>query len=83
MAEKEKFTVSGNELVNKIKQLIHEGNVRKIRVIHKGRTLLEIPLSIGAPAVAAGIVLAPVLAALTAFALFVSECTIEVEKRED
>ncbi len=78
----EKFTVSGSQLVDKIKQLIHEGNIRKVRVIHEGRTLLEIPLSIGAPAAAIGIMAAPVLAALGAFAALVTECTIEVEKVE-
>jgi hypothetical protein len=78
----EKFTVSGSELVDKIKQLIHEGNIRKVRLIHNGRTIFEIPLSIGAPAAAAGILAAPVLAALGAFAALISECTIEVEKIE-
>jgi hypothetical protein len=76
----EKFTVSGSELVEKIKQLIHEGNIRRVRVIHQGRTVLEIPLSIGAPAAAIGIMTAPLLAALGAFAALVAECTIEVEK---
>jgi len=70
-------------LVEKVKQLIHEGNIRKVRVIHEGKTLLEIPLSIGAPAAAIGILTAPVLAALGAFAALVTECTIEVEKIED
>ncbi len=78
----EKFTVSGSELVDKIKQLIHEGNIRKVRLIHNGRIIFEIPLSIGAPAAAAGILAAPVLAALGAFAALISECTIEVEKIE-
>ena len=78
----EKFSVSGNQLVDKIKQLIHEGNIRKVRLLHEGRTVLEIPLSIGAPAVAAGILAAPILAALGAFAALVTECTIEVEKVE-
>lgn len=78
----EKFTVSGSELVDKIKQLIHEGNIRKVRLIHNGRTIFEIPLSIGAPAAAAGILAAPVLAALGAFAALINECTIEVEKIE-
>jgi hypothetical protein len=76
----EKFTVSGSELVEKIKQIIHEGNIRRVRVIHQGRTVLEIPLSIGAPAAAIGIMTAPLLAALGAFAALVAECTIEVEK---
>jgi len=82
MTAKEKFTVSGSQLVEKVKQLIHEGNIRRVRVLHEGRTVLEIPLSIGAPAAAIGIMAAPVLAALGAFAALVTECTIEVEKIE-
>ena len=78
----EKFTISGSQLVEKVKQLIHEGNIRKVRVIHKEKTILEIPLSIGAPAAAIGIAMAPILAALGAFAALVTECTIEVEKIE-
>jgi hypothetical protein len=78
----EKFTVSGEQLVEKIKQLIREGNVRKVRIIHKGKTVLEIPLTIGAPVAAAMIMVAPVLAAIGAFAALVTECTIEVEKVE-
>jgi len=54
----EKFTVSGSQLVDKVKQLIHEGNIRKVRVLHEGRTVLEIPLTIGAPAAAIGIMVA-------------------------
>ena len=79
----EKFTVSGGQLVDKVKQLVHEGNIRRLRVIHQGRTVLEIPLSIGAPAAVIGIIAAPVLAALGAFAALVTECTIEVEKIEE
>jgi len=82
MAENEKFTVSGSELVEKVKQLIHEGNVRRVRLLHEGRTIIEIPLTIGAPVVAVGILAAPILAALGAFAALVTECTIEVEKVE-
>jgi len=78
----EKFTVSGSQLVDKVKQLIHEGNIRKVRLLHEGRTVIEIPLTIGAPAVAIGILAVPVLAALGAFAALVTECTIEVEKVE-
>lgn len=79
----EKFEVKGSQLVEKVRQLIHEGNIRRVRVIHQGRTVLEIPLSVGAPAAALGIMLAPVLAALGAFAALVTECTIEVEKIEE
>jgi len=78
----EKFTVSGSQLVDKVKQLIHEGNIRKVRLLHEGRTVIELPLSIGAPAAALGILAAPVLAAIGAFAALVTECTIEVEKIE-
>ena len=55
MTTKQKFTVPGNQLVDKIKQLIHEGNIRRVRIIHKEKTVLEIPLTIGAPAAAVGI----------------------------
>jgi hypothetical protein len=74
----EKYTVSGSEVVEKIKQLIHQGNIRRIRVIQKGNVLMEIPLTAGAIAIVA----APLLAALGAFAALVTECTIEVEKVE-
>jgi len=79
----EKFNVTGSQLVDKVKQLIHEGNIRRIRVIKDGRTVLEIPLSVGAPVAAIAIVTAPILAAVGAFAALVAECTIEVEKVED
>jgi hypothetical protein len=82
MAESEKFTVSGSQVVEKVKQLIHEGNIRRVRLLHEGRTILEIPLTIGAPVAVAGIMAAPVLAAIGAFAALVTECTIEVEKVE-
>ena len=78
----EKFTVSGDKLVEKIKQLIQEGNIRRVRLIHKDRTIFDIPLSIGAPAAAAIVIAAPVLAAIGAFAALVTECTLEVEKFE-
>jgi len=83
MTTNEKFTVSGDKLVEKVKQLIHEGNIRRVRVIHEGKTVFEIPLSIGAPAAAIGIIAAPVLAAIGAFAALITECTIEIEKIEE
>lgn len=83
MAETEKFTVSGDQVMKKIKQLIHEGNIRNIRLIHKKRTVIEVPLSVGAPVAALGIIAAPILAAIGAFAALVTECTIEVEKIEE
>ncbi len=77
---REKFTLSGSQMVDRVKQLIREGNIRRVRVLHEDRVVLEIPLSIGAPAAAITILAAPVLAALGAFAALVTECTIEVEK---
>jgi hypothetical protein len=83
MAEKESFTVSGSQVVEKVKQLIHEGNIRRVRLLHEGRTIIEIPLTVGAPVAVVGILAAPVLAAIGAFAALVTECTIEVEKIEE
>jgi hypothetical protein len=82
MTEKESFKVSGSEVVDKVKQLIHEGNIRRVRLIHEDKTIFEIPLSVGAPVAVVGILAAPVLAAIGAFAALVTECTIEVEKEE-
>jgi hypothetical protein len=79
----EKFTVSGSQLLEKIKQLIREGNIRRVRLIHNEKTIVEIPLSVGAPIAAVGILAAPVLAAIGAFAALVTECTLEVEKVDE
>jgi len=79
----EKFTVDGSQVVEKIKELIHQGNIRRVRLIHKGRPLIDIPLSVGVPVAAATVLAAPLLAALGAIAALVTECTIEVERTED
>ena len=52
-------------------------------MIHEEKTLIDIPLSVGAPAAAVAVLAAPVLAAVAAIAALVTECTIEVEKVED
>jgi hypothetical protein len=83
VAENEKFTVSGDQIVEKVKELIHEGNIRRVRLIHDNKTIFEIPLSVGAPVAAVGILAVPLLAAIGAFAALVTECTIEVEKIEE
>ncbi len=80
---KQKFTVSGDQLIAKVKELIHQGNIRRVRLLHDGKTLMEIPLTVGAPVAAVGILAAPVLAAIGAVAALVSETTIEVERVED
>ena len=83
MSGTEKFTVKGNEVVEKVKQLIREGNIRKVRLIHDNNTIFEIPLTVGAPVTVAVILAAPLLAAIGAFAALVTECTIEVEKADE
>ena len=83
MADTERFTVAGSNLVEKVKELVHQGNIRRVRLIYKEKPLVDIPLSIGAPAATVVVLAAPLLAALAAIAALVKECTIEVEKVED
>jgi len=83
MSTKESFTVSGSNLIEKVKELVHQGNVRRVRLIHEEKALIDIPLSVGAPAAAVVVLAAPLLAALAAIAALVKECTIEIEKVED
>ncbi len=83
MADEERFTVSGSNLVDKVKELVHQGNIRRVRLIHEGKPLIDIPLSIGAPAAVVVVLAAPLLAALVAIAALVKECTIEIEKVEE
>ena len=80
MAETEKFTVKSEDVVKKIKELIKEGNIRRVRLLHNGKVVFDIPLTLGAGLAAAGIIWAPVLAAIGAFAALVSDVTLEVEK---
>ena len=75
---KETIEVKGEELVGKVKALIAEGNVRRVRIRQQQRTIAEFPLTAGV----VGTVLAPVLAALGALAAILAECTIEVERTE-
>ena len=75
---REEFKINGEQLLNKVKELLHEGNIRRVIVKQDDRTILEIPLTLGV----AGILLAPTLAALGAAAALLSECTIVVEKVE-
>ena len=76
---KEEFSVSSDNLIERVKELLHEGNVTRIIVKdEKGKTLLEIPATIGV----IGVVLAPWLAALGAIAALATNCRIIVERRE-
>ena len=74
----ERFQVQGAELVERVKELIHEGNVTRIIVKNQGRTILEIPVTIGA----IGAVFLPTIAALGVIAAMVTRCTIVVERTE-
>lgn len=76
---REKFRVSGEDLLKKVKELIKEGNARKIIIRNeKEEILLEIPLTIGA----IGALVAPVLAAVGALAALLTKCSIEVVKKD-
>jgi hypothetical protein len=70
------FQVHGDQILDKVRELIHEGNVRRISIKQDDHTVIEIPLTVGA----LGVVLAPWLAAVGALAAFVTDCTIEVER---
>jgi len=73
----EEFQVDGEALIAKIKELIHEGNIRRITLKNEdGRILMDFPLTFGV----VGVLLAPQLAALGAIAALVTRCTIVVEK---
>jgi competence protein ComGC len=73
----EEFQIDGDRLVAKIKELLHEGNIRRITIKDEsGQTLIEIPLTIGV----VGALLLPVLAAVGAIAALVAKCTIVLEK---
>jgi len=77
--KREEFDVKGNELVERVKALIHEGNVRRIIVKdQEGKTLMEFPLTVGV----VGAVLAPMLAAIGAIAALAMKYTLIVERRE-
>ena len=73
----QEFTINGDEVVAKVKELIREGNVRRIIIKNEdGRTMLEVPLTIGL----IGVAFMPVLAAIGAAAALATRCTIVVER---
>jgi hypothetical protein len=75
----EEFKVDGEKLLAKIKELIHEGNIRKVIIKDKdGKTMMEIPMTLGV----VGALIAPQLAAIGAIAALLTEATIVVEKSE-
>ena len=75
----EEFQVSGEKLVAKLKELVRQGNIRHITIKNDdGKTLIEVPLTIGV----VGAVLLPVWAAIGAIAALVTKCTIVIERDE-
>jgi len=77
---KESFSINGEDILKKIKELIAEGNVRKITIIDKsGKEIMSFPLTVGV----VGALLLPVLAAVGAVAALVTECTITVEREAE
>jgi hypothetical protein len=73
----EEFRVEGEKLIAKIKELFHEGNIRRVIIKDKeGKTVMEIPVTLGV----VGALLAPQLAAIGAIAALVTEATVVVEK---
>lgn len=73
----ETIEVKGDDLVARVKEIVHEGNVRRIIIKDdEGKKLIEVPLTIGV----VGAILSPALAAIGAVAALVAKCTIEVER---
>jgi hypothetical protein len=72
------LSAKGSEIIDTIKNLIHEGNVRKISIAQNGQTIAEFPLTFGV----VGAAFAPALAAIGAIAALVTDCTIEVERTD-
>jgi hypothetical protein len=73
---RETIAVDGSDLLEQVKRLIHEGNVRRIAILHDGHTVLELPVTVGV----VGVLAAPWLAAVGAAAAVLTDCTLEVER---
>ena len=73
------FKAEGENVIARIKGVIHEGNVRRVVIQHQGRTVAEFPLTAGV----IGAVLAPVLAAIGALVALLQDCTIQVEREKE
>jgi hypothetical protein len=75
----EEFQINGEEIIAKLKELMREGNIRRITIKNEeGRSLIDIPLTFGL----VGVLLAPQLAAIGAIAALVTKCTLVIEKTD-
>jgi len=80
----EEFEISGDKVVDKVKELVREGNVRRISLqTDGGNTLIEVPLTIGLVGAVAGALIAPTLAAIAALAAIVTRMKVRVERVEE
>lgn len=75
----ESFKVEGGQLLDKMQELLHEGNIRRIVIKQGDRTVVEFPLTVGA----VGVLVAPWLAAVGALAALLTDCSIEVERTDE
>jgi hypothetical protein len=77
----EEFVAAGEELVNMVKELVHETAVRRVVVKNEERNIhVSVPLAVGVPGIIFGILWAPVVAALSLVAALMVDCTITVER---
>lgn len=74
----EELHIQGDQLMEQVKKLIHEGNVQRIIVKHEGQIVVELPVTVGV----IGAVIAPMLAAVGAVGALLTHCTIEVIRRD-
>ena len=74
----EELQVMGEQLLARVKELVHEGNVRRIIIKQEGHTIMEIPLTVGV----VGAIMAPALVAIGAIGALLSQCSIEVVRSE-
>jgi len=74
----EELQVMGEQLLSRVKELVHEGNVRRIIIKQEGHTIMEIPLTFGV----VGAIMAPALVAIGAIGALLSQCSIEVVRSE-
>jgi hypothetical protein len=75
----EELQVVGEQLLARVKELVHQGNVRRVIIKQEGRTILEIPLTVGV----AGVVLAPIWAAVGVLGALIAQCSIEVIRSDN
>jgi len=75
---KEEFQVKGNEVLEKVKEIIQKGNANRIKIKQNDKVLLDIPVNVGA----VGMIVAPYVAAFGVIAALVAKCSIEIEKND-